>query len=59
MHLKACAMTNIAALSSCKTHDVGFVLLRIRKSFVNVIQSVSRKEVFVVQSWFCQSITFG
>ena len=36
----------MAALSSSKTHDLSFVLLRIRKLFVNVIQSVSRKEVF-------------
>ena len=33
----------MAALSSSKTHDLSFVLLRIRKLFVNVIQSVSRK----------------
>ena len=36
----------MAALSCSKTHHLSFVLLRIRKLFVNVIQSVSRKEVF-------------
>ena len=45
-------LQTMAALSSSKTHDLSFVLLRIRKLFVNVIQIVSRKEVFGVQSWF-------